>query len=89
MSGYLARAGPEQVRHEGGLDGGVCLQPLHNDLDTYAVAFAIRDPVKHPPRWQVGKNPFWQQALHRFLKLSSCARITVARPRWPRVIATS
>ena len=37
----LAQAGRAPDYLEIGLDSGVCYNPLHNDLDPYAVAYAI------------------------------------------------
>ena len=48
------------------LDGGVCYNPLHNDLDPYAVAFAIATLVNN--LFGKSKEPFWQQAYTDLLK---------------------
>jgi hypothetical protein len=62
----LARAGREQDYIEIGLNTGVCYNPLHNDLDPYAVAFAIATLVNN--LFGKSKEPFWQQAYTDLLK---------------------
>jgi len=42
----LQAAGREADYLEIGLHTGVCYNPLHNDLDPYAVAYAIRQPAQ-------------------------------------------
>ena len=49
-----------------GLDGGVCYNPLHNDLDPYAVAYAIATLLNN--LFGKSKEPFWQQAYTDLLK---------------------
>ncbi|MEO7275284.1 MAG: type IV secretion system DNA-binding domain-containing protein [Vicinamibacterales bacterium] len=49
-----------------GLDTGVCYNPLHNDLDPYAVAFAIATLLNN--LFGKSKEPFWQQAYTDLLK---------------------
>ena len=49
-----------------GLGGDVCYNPLHNDLDPYAVAFAIATLVNN--LFGKSKEPFWQQAYTDLLK---------------------
>jgi hypothetical protein len=68
----------QQVRHmladahregdylEIGLDTGVCYNPLHNDLDPYAVAYAIATLLNN--LFGRSKEPFWQQAYTDLLK---------------------
>ena len=49
-----------------GLDTGVCYNPLHNDLDPYAVAYAIAALLNN--LFGKSKEPFWQQAYTDLLK---------------------
>ena len=56
----------EQDYVEVGLDGGVCYNPLHNDLDPYAVAYAIATLLNN--LFGKSKEPFWQQAYTDLLK---------------------
>ena len=49
-----------------GSDGDVCYNPLHNDLDPYAVAFAIATLLNN--LFGKSKEPFWQQAYTDLLK---------------------
>jgi hypothetical protein len=49
-----------------GLDTGVCYNPLHNDLDPYAVAYAIATLLNN--LFGRSKEPFWQQAYTDLLK---------------------
>jgi hypothetical protein len=72
----LARAGREADYLELGLDTGVCYNPLHNDLDPYAVAYAIGSLLNN--LFGKSKEPFWQQAYTDLLKfVISLRRITV------------
>ena len=48
------------------LGGDVCYNPLHNDLDPYAVAFAIATLLNN--LFGKSKEPFWQQAYTDLLK---------------------
>ena len=58
-----------------GLDTGVCYNPLHNDLDPYAVAYAIARLLNN--LFGKSKEPFWQQAYTDLLKfVISLRRIT-------------
>ena len=58
-----------------GLDTGVCYNPLHNDLDPYAVAYAIASLLNN--LFGRSKEPFWQQAYTDLLKfVISLRRIT-------------
>lgn len=71
----LARAGREADYLEVGLDTGVCYNPLHNDLDPYAVAYAIGSLLNN--LFGKSKEPFWQQAYTDLLKfVISLRRIT-------------
>jgi hypothetical protein len=49
-----------------GLDGSVCYNPLHNQLDPYAVAYAIATLLNN--LFGRSKEPFWQQAYTDLLK---------------------
>jgi hypothetical protein len=66
VRGILARAGREPDYIEVGIDSGVCYNPLHNDLDPYAVAFAIATLLNN--LFGKSKEPFWQQAYTDLLK---------------------
>ena len=62
----LARAQRQDDYVEIGLDTGVCYNPLHNDLDPYAVAYAIATLLNN--LFGKSKEPFWQQAYTDLLK---------------------
>lgn len=49
-----------------GLNTGTCYNPLHNDLDPYAVAYAIASLLNN--LFGKSKEPFWQQAYTDLLK---------------------
>ena len=66
VRGMLARADRHGDYVEIGLGGQVCYNPLHNDLDPYAVAFAIATLVNN--LFGKSKEPFWQQAYTDLLK---------------------
>jgi hypothetical protein len=66
VRGMLSRAGRESDYAEIRLGGDVCYNPLHNDLDPYAVAFAIATLVNN--LFGKSKEPFWQQAYTDLLK---------------------
>src|SRR6185369_11093642 len=66
VRGMLGRAGRESDYAEIRLGGDVCYNPLHNDLDPYAVAFAIATLVNN--LFGRSKEPFWQQAYTDLLK---------------------
>jgi TraM recognition site of TraD and TraG len=71
----LRRAGREADYLEIGLNTGVCYNPLHNDLDPYAVAYAIGSLLNN--LFGKSKEPFWQQAYTDLLKfVISLRRIT-------------
>ena len=71
----LTTAGREADYLEIGLDTGVCYNPLHNDLDPYAVAYAIGSLLNN--LFGKSKEPFWQQAYTDLLKfVISLRRIT-------------
>jgi hypothetical protein len=59
-----------------GLDTGVCYNPLHNDLEPYAVAYAVASLLNN--LFGKSKEPFWQQAYTDLLKfVISLRRVTV------------
>src|SRR5438309_1658264 len=62
----LSSAGRADDYMEIGLDTGVCYNPLHNDLDPYAVAYAIATLLNN--LFGRSKEPFWQQAYTDLLK---------------------
>ena len=62
----LKDAGRADDYVEIGLDTGVCYNPLHNDLDPYAVAYAIATLLNN--LFGKSKEPFWQQAYTDLLK---------------------
>src|SRR6202521_6184729 len=71
----LTQAGRPDDYLEVGLDTGVCYNPLHNDLDPYAVAYAIATLLNN--LFGKSKEPFWQQAYTDLLKfVISLRRIT-------------
>jgi hypothetical protein len=62
----LKKTGRESDYVEVGLDSGFCYNPLHNDLDPYAVAYAIATLLNN--LFGKSKEPFWQQAYTDLLK---------------------
>ena len=62
----LERANRPNDYVEVGLDTGVCYNPLHNDLDPYAVAYAVATLLNN--LFGRSKEPFWQQAYTDLLK---------------------
>ena len=66
VHGMLARAGRASDYTEIRLGGDICYNPLHNDLDPYAVAYAIATLVNN--LFGKSKEPFWQQAYTDLLK---------------------
>ena len=66
VKSMLQRAGRADDYTEIGLDTGVCYNPLHNDLDPYAVAYAIATLLNN--LFGKSKEPFWQQAYTDLLK---------------------
>jgi TraM recognition site of TraD and TraG len=66
VQGILRKAGRERDYVEIGLDSGYCYNPLHNDLDPYAVAYAIATLLNN--LFGKSKEPFWQQAYTDLLK---------------------
>lgn len=66
VKGILTAAGRADDYVEIALGGSVCYNPLHNDLDPYAVAYAIAGLVNN--LFGKSKEPFWQQAYTDLLK---------------------
>lgn len=62
----LRHAGREADYVEISLDGHVCYNPLHSDLDPYAVAYAIASLANN--LFGKSKEPFWQQAYVDLLR---------------------
>ncbi len=62
----LARAGRLDDYVEIGLEADTCYNPLHNDLDPYAIAFAIASLISN--LFGKGKEPFWAQAYTDLLR---------------------
>src|SRR6202040_1859427 len=48
------------------LDSEYCYNPLHNDLDAYALAYNIASLLNN--LFGRGKEPFWQQAYTNLVK---------------------
>ncbi len=66
VKSMLRRVGRADDYIEIGLDSGVCYNPLHNDLDPYAAAYAIATLLNN--LFGKSKEPFWQQAYTDLLK---------------------
>jgi hypothetical protein len=66
VRGILRQAGRENDYLEIGLDSGVAYNPLHNDLEPYALAYAIASLLNN--LFGKSKEPFWQQAYTDLLK---------------------
>jgi hypothetical protein len=66
VRGILSDAGRGDDYLEIGLHTGVCYNPLHNDLDPYAVAYAVATLLNN--LFGRSKEPFWQQAYTDLLK---------------------
>ena len=62
----LSRRGREQDYIEIGLDSEWAYNPLHNDLDGYALAYGIASLLNN--LFGKGKEPFWQQAYTNLIK---------------------
>jgi hypothetical protein len=62
----LARHGREQDYIEISLDSDWAYNPLHNDLDGYALAYGIASLLNN--LFGKGKEPFWQQAYTNLIK---------------------
>ena len=66
MRQILVQSGRDSDYLEVGLDTGICYNPLHNDLDPYAVAYAIATLLNN--LFGKSKEPFWQQAYTDLIK---------------------
>ncbi len=66
VKAILERSGRANDYVEVGLDTGASYNPLHNDLDPYAVAYAIATLLNN--LFGKSKEPFWQQAYTDLLK---------------------
>jgi hypothetical protein len=66
VQAILTAAGRKADYVEIALNGSVCYNPLHNDLEPYAVAFALATLVNN--LFGKSKEPFWQQAYTDLLK---------------------
>lgn len=62
----LARHGRADDYVEVGLDSSWCYNPLHNDLEAYALAYGIASLLTN--LYGRGKEPFWQQAYTNLVK---------------------
>jgi hypothetical protein len=66
VKGILAGCGRGDDYVEISLDSGYRYNPLHNDLDAYALAFNIASLLNN--LFGRGKEPFWQQAYTNLVK---------------------
>jgi hypothetical protein len=66
VKGILERHGRADDYIEIGLDSEYCYNPLHNDLDAYALAYSIAALMNN--LFGKGKEPFWQQAYTNLVK---------------------
>ena len=62
----LAEHGRADDYIEIGLDSPYCYNPLHNDLEPYALAYSIATLLNN--LYGRGKEPFWQQAYTDLVK---------------------
>src|SRR5207244_1108997 len=62
----LTRHGRAGDYIEVGLDSAYCYNPLHNELEPYALAYSIATLLNN--LYGRGKEPFWQQAYTDLLK---------------------
>lgn len=62
----LTRHGRAEDYIEIGLDSEYCYNPLHNNLDAYALAYNIASLLNN--LFGRGKEPFWQQAYTNLVK---------------------
>ena len=70
----LARHGREDDYIEISLDSQYRYNPLHNDLDAYALAYSIASLLNN--LFGKGKEPFWQQAYTNLVKfIILCTRL--------------
>jgi hypothetical protein len=66
LRGILKGHDREEDYIEVGLDSGYCYNPLHNDLEAYALAYSIASLLNN--LFGKGKEPFWQQAYTNLVK---------------------
>jgi hypothetical protein len=66
VQGILKNAGRESDYMEIGLDSPYRYNPLHSDLDAYALAYGIASLLNN--LYGRGKEPFWQQAYTNLVK---------------------
>jgi len=66
VKGILERHGRGGDYIEIGLHSEYCYNPLHNDLDAYALAYSIAALLNN--LFGKGKEPFWQQAYTNLVK---------------------
>lgn len=66
VRGILTRAGRGSDYIEIGLNGNTCYNPLHSDVDPYALAFGMGSLINN--LFGKSKEPFWQQAYVDLLK---------------------
>jgi len=66
VRGILKQRGREQDYIEISLDSEWAYNPLHNDLDGYALAYGIASLLNN--LFGKGKEPFWQQAYTNLIK---------------------
>src|SRR6202140_3534921 len=66
VKGILERHGRAEDYIEIGLHSEYCYNPLHNDLDAYALAYSIAALLNN--LFGKGKEPFWQQAYTNLVK---------------------
>lgn len=66
IRGILAAHGREADYVEVGLDSPYCYNPLHSDLEAYALAYGLASLLTN--LYGRGKEPFWQQAYTNLVK---------------------
>jgi hypothetical protein len=66
VRGMLTRVGRADDYVEIGLESAWCYNPLHNELDPYALAYSIATLLNN--LYGRGKEPFWQQAYVDLIK---------------------
>jgi hypothetical protein len=66
VRGILASHGRAEDYVEIGLESRFCYNPLHNDLEPYALAYSIATLLNN--LYGRGKEPFWQQAYTDLVK---------------------
>jgi hypothetical protein len=66
----LKRHGRERNYFEISMDCAYHYNPMHNDLEAYALAYGIASLLNN--LFGRGKQPFWQQAYTTLLKSSFC-----------------